>query len=249
MKYRPKPMPLDLAVPYGKPLPAEQTHTVQPPPQNDEIVRQVAEILATGAAITTLAAGISALLPDIETSVLLASLGLVNSGTAHTPNNRPSAVGLPHSGSAMQVARGQELYFRAAYLVRAARRMQEDIAEGKPIRTALAQESLHYRQHEAARKGRLNSVAKASKAAEMYGDLLGWYLNPLLNNEIECIHADGNNFSAAEGTVIGYPGAVHPNCGCAAGPPIEGAGMVNDAVASILRTPGGKRIVRLKAVG
>jgi hypothetical protein len=53
-------------------------------------------------------------------------------------------------------------------------------------------------------------------------------LNPLLNNEAECIAANGHNFYAEHGTVIGLPGSVHNRCGCYAGPPWTGAAMVDD---------------------
>jgi hypothetical protein len=112
----------------------------------------------------------------------------------------------------------------------ASKRIESDVKAGKPLPQALAKEKKVFKTHETARRGRMGAAANAARAANLYGDILGWYLNPLLNNEIECVTANGHNFSASQGTVIGYPGAVHPRCGCTAGPPILGAGMVNDAL-------------------
>jgi len=130
----------------------------------------------------------------------------------------------------MKAAARTEVYYRAAYIMNAVDRIAADLDEGQSLREAIRAERHIFTQHQAARRGRLKAVARAHIAAARFGPLLGWYIDPMLNNEAECIAANGHNFYADLGTVIGYPGAVHPHCGCVAGPPHAGAGLVDDAL-------------------
>jgi hypothetical protein len=149
--------------------------------------------------------------------------------------------------------RDTEIYTRSAYLANAAKRMQRTLDEGGTQRDALRREAPHYRAHEHARKGRLDSAAQVEYAARQIGvpdergTLLGWYTNPLLNNDGECLAANGHNFYAEEGTIIGLPGSVHNNCGCYAGPVHQGAGLVNEAVANIVRFARTRPTFKLKS--
>ncbi len=240
----------------------EQVHEVQPPPEDHDLAIAIVAILLSGVAIYLQIKAIALLLAPLGISKQAAILGYSVAKGDHSPNrpgvpstrtlpnNAPSQHGLARSEPVMQRARRTEASYRALYLVSAAKRIQEELNAGKPVKVALADESLHYRQHEKARRGRLNATAKVAKAAKLYGDVLGWYLNPLLNNETECITANGHNFSADEGTVLGFPGAVHPNCGCTPGPPWPGGldNHVNIAVANVIRfTQGRKFKIKQKA--
>jgi hypothetical protein len=140
----------------------------------------------------------------------------------------------------IRLERDREALYRGAYMLKAAERMEADFSSGTPMPEVVAKERRFQQMHEDARRARLEAVTKAQRVAQWHGErvgnrtLVGWYLNPLLSNDPECVAADGHNFYAEEGTVIGFPGAVHLNCGCVAGPPIEGAGMVNDAVRGVV---------------
>lgn len=214
--------------------PIRPTHTVQPPPQNDPTVRHIAELLLAATTIAGLAAALSFLFPSISAAHLLSLAGLARESPAETA---PAG-----AGPAESAAGTHELLMRAAYVLAAAQRLDKADKAGTPVRTALSDESLLYQRHRSAQTGRMQAALKVDLAARDFGDTLGWYLNPLLNNEIECIKANGHNFKASEGTVIGWPGAVHPHCGCTAGPPIPGAGWVNDSVRPILMDTSGKRL-------
>jgi hypothetical protein len=233
----------------GNTSPPAQYHTVQNAPQSDKDVLAIAAVLAAGYGISKLTQALVPMLSgyNLSSNAIQMALGLSNRGSAALPNAAPALHGLSKSPAALKGVRNQELYFRAAYVLNAAKRIQADLNDDKTIRVALADESLNYVKHENARKGRLSAAAKVARHAELFGNLLGWYLDPTLNNEIECITADGNNFYADTGTIIGYPGSVHPNCGCISGPPHDNAGMVDDAVATILVDPSGKKF-HLKAV-
>lgn len=224
----------------------QTVHEVAPPPEDDAIVAAIITVLLAGyAAKRTLFALTDILAPfGITQEAISAAFVLSKRGTVALPNApRDIAPGIKLRGE-----RTKEVAFRAAYIMNASKRIQADLSKHKPIKVALAEESLNYRRHESARKGRLSAAARVQESADRFGPLLGWYLNPLLNNEIECITANGHNFYADEGTLIGLPGAVHPNCGCKAGPPIAGAGLVNDAVSAIIRHVPAKRLVRLRSV-
>lgn len=205
------------------------TSDVSTPPTDNETVQHIAEILIAGYVLEkTIKLLVKYLTPlGITAAAIRPALGLADHGTKHLPNGKGPASSLTSQ------ARYNDLYYRAAYIYNASRRIQADLNRGKPLRVALSDESLHYRQHEQARRGRLDAAARVTKAAKMFGPLLGWYLNPLLNNEAECIAANGHNFYADEGTVIGLPGSVHPKCGCKAGPPIPGAKMVNEVLSNV----------------
>jgi hypothetical protein len=165
--------------------------------------------------------------------VVEAILHMVKQGTAHRPNAILALHGARLGPDIVKV-KDRDLHFRAAYVCNAALRVQRHMDDGESLTEALSDERRFFAMHEQARKGRLKSAAQVQTAAQFFGreehdgTLVGWYLNPLLNNEAECIAANGHNFYAEHGTVIGLPGSVHNGCGCYAGPPWEGAAMVDE---------------------
>lgn len=222
----------------------QPVHEVQPPPQDSHIVRLIAEILAARKAIEVTAAGLSVLL-GVPIAVIIALLRLLARGSAHIPRARMASHGVPPDSAPASLPRraaNDDLYFRAAYIEAAAHRVTRGVAGGQDLQDAIAEEARYAALHEKARRGRLSSAGRVAAAQLEYGPLLGWYLNPELNNETECILADGNNFYADEGTVIGYPGMVHPECGCIPGPPHILGGKVDDAVAPIIRPKAAARV-------
>lgn len=236
---------LDLANPVTRPTVVVATRRTKV--DEDGVVRQIAVLLRTGARFKRLSTdydfeveNIAKLLAPwgIRADAVEMALRLTHKegggrrGTAHSPNARLAEAGAKLDDQIREV-RDDDVYFRAAYLANAALRMQTAVDDGATKREALAKERNYYQMHEEARKGRLRAVAQVSTAAEFYGPLVGWYLNPLKNNEAECIAANGHNFYAEQGTVIGLPGSVHNRCGCYAGPPWEGAAMVDDVFANL----------------
>lgn len=169
----------------------------------------------------------------VDPAVAAAMHNLVKRGTKTRPNARLHGSDLTLS---LRKERDREALYRGAYLLKAANRVQEKIEAGQPLSKAMADERRFFKQHELARKRRLDSSVLAHKVGQRFGEdvggqtLIGWYLNPYLNNDEECLKANGHNFFAELGTIIGFPGAVHLNCGCYAGPPIEGAAMVDDVL-------------------
>lgn len=196
-------------------------------PSDEDLVRLIANALKAKSSKHRVQLAFTG--THVSPEAAAAAFVLCGRGTVARPNARLKG---SKSTRAIKKVRDTELLYRANYLLNAARRIQESIDEGMTVRQATRKESGNWQAHEKARRGRLDSVREAERQAQFYGDLLGWYLNPFLNNDRECIVANGNNFYASKGTIIGYPGSVHPNCGCTAGPPHPGGKLVNAALVS-----------------
>lgn len=241
-------------------------HVVPAPVDEDATVRAIARVLQVASRFKRLPtdfaseqAGLEHLLAPygIKRTAIRMALGLTHTeggaarGTAHVPNAR-----LAYNGATLddriRAVRDYDLYYRAAYIANAAQRIQRDMNAGMTEQQALQREVVHYNAHENARKGRLEAVAQVQTAARHWGiqdgrgTLLGWYLDPFLHNEVECITANGHNFYAEEGTIIGLPGAVHNNCGCYAGTPHWGAELVNDVLKNVVMMPRTRPRFKLK---
>lgn len=210
-----------------KPKPQQQVQA-QPPPQTTQTgtaVAAVAAILLAGGAASAIEDKVHGVLSRwrIDKATVHEVMKIVRQGTAHVPR----ASGDQHVIN----VRTYDLYYRAAYICNAAFRLMKGESP--------AEERRYFAQHEAARKHRLAAAQQVETAAAFFGQpveggtMLGWYLNPLLNNEAECIAANGHNFLAEKGTLIGYPGAVHTGCGCYAGPPHTAAAMVDEVLGNV----------------
>lgn len=234
------------------PVPA-QPHGAQTPPSANELAQHVAEILAAGWAIGKAADAIAALLAPwkVGGAAVLAALGLARH--AHRPRTQLARHGIdrsvPRAADVARAAAAADLYFRAAYVVNAAWRIQGNIDGGKSTAEALRAEAKHYAAHRAARENRLEVAARVGKAAALHGKLLGWYRDAASDSEAECIAADGANFYADRPPLIGLPGAVHPHCRCRPGPPHATRMMVDQAVAGLhaSETSAGRASVRVAA--
>lgn len=231
-------------------------HTIQPPPSDNKLNQRIAEILVTAATVYIAAKLIEKLLRPygITADAILAAVKISSRGTSHKQRARMKANGIDyrsmHASLVRQTA-NEDLYYRAAYVVQASHRLQTAMNannETVPSPVELAAESLNYKKHEVARKSRMQAAMKVTRAAQLFGDILGWYLNPVLNNERECIAANGNNFRIDEIPLIGIPGAVHVGCGCAAGPPhdMPPAKWVDQAVASSVQFGARAPLLKLK---
>lgn len=208
------------------------------PPVDDQLtVRQIAEILAVAATAAVTLAALKKVLYRYPAEVVEGVFGLGRT-TNHLPNYpeaRPGGL-TPF----LRAQKAEETLFRAAYFWNATKRVAHDVADGESLTEALHDEEVNFERHQKARLWRLSASMQAQTAADFWGrkdergTLLGWYLNPMLNNEAECIQANGGNFYLEEGTKIGYPGQVHNMCGCYAGPEWLGGMMVNDKLGDVI---------------
>jgi hypothetical protein len=222
---------IDLAV-QRQPKPQQQVQQPQQSPA-DAVALIAAALLAGGSAATVLAAVTAILAPfRIGGDVVEEVMGIVDG--EHLPAPVENALPGP-----VHRAPTRNLFFRAAYIANAAHRIARSVAKGNSLASAVSDERRFLVMHEKASQHRMKAAEQVQTAAEFFGipeeggTLVGWYLNPLLNNEAECIAANGHNFHAEHGTVIGLPGSVHSGCGCYAGPPWTGAAMVNDVMRNI----------------
>lgn len=114
--------------------------------------------------------------------------------------------------------------YAATYLASALERLR------KGGQDAMRREKTYLAAHVAAQKKRDIARVQSQRQARKSGRLIGWYTSEDDKTTPDCRAADGCNFYANQGTVIGFPGAAHPNCRCRPGPPHEGGRMVNEAV-------------------
>lgn len=240
--------------PTPKPT-TEQIH-LQTPPAEEALVAAILALLVLKLATPDLVAKLQALLDihsiEVDRPVVEAALGLAGRGTVTRPNARLQAHGIVSGDKAAELPRAvasQEAGYRAAYLLNAVQRLQRDVDEGSSLPAAIRAESGNFNAHERARRNRLDCAARVARAAAAFGNILGWYRNPESNSEAECLLADGHNFDADEGTVIGYPGSVHPECACEPGPPhepIETTKTVNDVIRGTISLQNRRRRTALK---
>lgn len=212
----------------------QPVETIQAPPSDSTLNQKVAEALVAATSIYAAAKAIELLLRPFRVTVdaIMPVLQRVEHGTAHKPRALFKADGINRAKPGAEIVRAtanEDLYFRAAYIVKASRRVQKGLNAGKQLPAILSGENVYYRKHELARTQRAKAGRRAAVAAQLYGNVLGWYLNPRLNNEIECITAAGNNFKADSVPKIGLPGLVHMNCfpaGTLVGGPPRNAAML-----------------------
>jgi hypothetical protein len=123
---------------------------------------------------------------------------------------------------AVKATRETEPYFRATYILEAARRMSNDMKLGATGAAALETEKRYLDLHKQAADRRFAMARQVDLARERFGEVLGWYAKQDSRVSAECARAHGSNFSANVMPKIGYPGTVHPRCRCLAGPPHKG---------------------------
>lgn len=124
----------------------------------------------------------------------------------------------------------REASYRAAFVLNSSRRIQRQIDANRNPLEAVDSERRYWKMHLQAQKGREAAAEQVDRIATLWGDLLGWYAERDERTTPECQAANGKNFRASEVPLIGYPGTVHPNCRCKAGPPHAGAQMVDEVI-------------------
>ncbi|AYD86755.1 capsid maturation protease [Streptomyces phage Microdon] len=199
------------------------TNPEQPPPEDDgEMVEAILAILAVGAAVDATAKSLAVVL-GVPFGIALEFLQAL--GKAALKAFRGATV-KPKTPTAVALAQRANLRYRAAFIIRALRRIMA--APDKKL--ALKRELEFWKGHLKANDRRITVARRIDWARGRYGELLGWYAKMDNRTSAECRAADGRNFTALEPPVIGYPGSVHLHCRCVPGPPHPGAKMVNDSL-------------------
>lgn len=125
---------------------------------------------------------------------------------------------------------------RAAYIVRATLRLAAAHAtkDAAIIAAAQAQEDQYLAAHgkaAAERQTAVNDLITAVGKTKPDSDgriLMGWYAEQFPCPV--CLAVDGTNFDVFDPPLIGWPGWVHPHCGCHAGAPYSTDLMTNDVI-------------------
>lgn len=194
----------------------------QPPEDDGEMVEAVLAILAVGAAADVTAKALSAVLL-VPLGLALQFLQAIGAGALKAFRG---ATVIPAKPTALSIAEKANLRYRAAFIIRALRR----IAVAPDKKLALKRELGFWKAHLKANDRRKTMARRVDFARGRYGDLLGWYAKMDDRTSAECRAADHRNFNALVPPVIGYPGSVHLHCRCVPGPPFEGAKMVDDSL-------------------
>lgn len=157
---------------------------------------------------------------------------------AGRPARPPGRV--PAHGQAGAVQRKLEATLRAAFLVNAARRLEQAYKAGD-FKHGLQLERSWLAAHIDAARLRSVAAERVDATAVALGyhagtgpvQLLGWHLGVTGKHTTACLAAAGHNFDPAIRPRIGYPGTVHPRCGCWPGPPYPGATTVDTATSRL----------------
>lgn len=189
----------------------------QSQPQSE--AQRILEILAVGASIAVTAKGLSGIL-DIPAKSIALALRIIK----YVPRLARLRAGRGNTATAI-TSRANELY-RAAYVGQAARRIEA----APDRRVAIAAEVRYYRAHLEASARRMVMAKRVDVfKRRIRSPLLGWYAVNDARTSSECRAASGRNFYFNRPPVIGYPGAVHPNCRCTPGPPHPRGTMVDNS--------------------
>lgn len=216
-----------------------QQHTQPAPDQQGGQVATVAAVLA-GAGAVGVVAGLASLGFASPAATQLAYQLSERAKTVPLPNTPSNLNGLGGPRLATRGVRSAELYYRAAYIIAAAGRIDVDLKAGIDGKTALGREMRNLDAHQRARRNRFEAASEVDDAHQLYGPVLGWYLGDASTHTPECVAADGSNFRIDQKPVIGWPGSVHVHCDCTSGPPHRTPDTVDYRVQRLL-TPNRRR--------
>lgn len=167
-----------------------------------------AALLATARAISRVTA--------VPFRAVAAALQAVGWQPTRTPGSLTVEIA---AGTAERLTAERNAWFRAAYVIKSARRIEAKVAAGASMEDAILAEKRYYVAHQGADLKRTLNAQRVDNATATYGPLLGWHATIDGRTDPECRKANGGNFEAGRPPVIGYPGSVHPSCRCVPGPP------------------------------
>lgn len=209
-------------------LPSEDTEQRQARTRKDKaLVASIIALLTAGAEDYTFWMGLRASLIAWGLAVDIAQwLGDIASAQTSTPD-----FGIGPIGKMQELEARQALAWRALYILGAAERLRdaEDLAHAQDTETG------YFARHIAAEERRARAAALVDVTARLLDDraeeqgqipLLSWHAVVDAKTTPSCAWANGKNYRADRIPVIGIPGAVHPRCRCASGPPIPGAALI-----------------------
>jgi hypothetical protein len=183
------------------------------PVSDEQKVMVIAAALAVGASRDDTA---EQLAKPLELSALAIAIALLLAQSK--PTTLPESP-LDPQGSAGAAAAHLEPYFRATYVLNAARRIERGLNKGQSRAELLRKERTFFQQHLDATAKRAAAARLVDAMASRYGNKLGWYATRDSRTTAECRAAHGKNFNPTVRPPIGYPGGVHRFCRCKPGPP------------------------------
>ncbi len=197
------------------------------PPPTGALLQVTSQLVAAIAAI--LAAAPSPLLAFIPLTYLFVSRKFAQRDKAALAAALRILESMPpepvEGGTAQQYVTKLNEMRRAAYLILCFNRLLQAYNAGgiAGMQAAARTELRYFNQHVEADGLRMRAANEIDRLAEKYGPTLGWYAKLDGKTTQECRDANGKNFSASKPPRIGWPGVVHVNCRCKAGPPHRNA--------------------------
>lgn len=140
-------------------------------------------------------------------------------------------------GPATSEVAAQAPYYRGAYLVHAAMRVQANVRGGMTLRQALDIERRFYAAHLHMQAKRFDAARAVDRLAKDGHVWLLWHLGTAKHHTPACVAANGHKFRADRKPTIGWPGSTHPGCNCwpsAATPLRKGQLTVNQVTAPLV---------------
>ncbi len=188
----------------------------------------ITTILAAGAPLAATASALVTVLGAVGISVAVAQsvAYLAAAGFVAFPTR---------AGVALKSIWTIELRFRAAYILRAAQRLQAGVNQGTALAELLRTELRYFKLHLKAQINRRRAAIEVDRIKnQTSSDLLGWKAVLDGRTTPECRAANGKNFYAQYPPAIGYPGSVHVACRCRPVKAFVGAPLV-DRITSPVR--------------
>lgn len=155
-------------------------------------------------------------------SILIVAFLLAYAMSGFSPNESPFPAGSAEDEQSRLAAA-----YRAWYIVNAVRRLEMAEAKGREaLSKAEGLEARYFHLHLRAVHNRIDAARQIDVASVRWGALLGWRAVMDARTTLECRAANGKNFRADREPVIGWPGAVHPDCRCIPVAPYPGARLL-----------------------
>ena len=205
-----------------------------PPPQEEpqyEDLTTEAAIIAAIAAYLAVRSAVGFVTLPAEIVTAMTRLG-ISTAAISTATNLALNSPLPkvRGGPAARATAETELERRAAYIVNAAKRIEQSMdesvptpeagVEGAKLFDALDREQTYHESHLNAQKKRMTAARQTDKVVNRapVNTKLRWHAIKDEKTDPECLELDGRIFTVNEPPNGVYPGQVHPHCRCTSQP-------------------------------
>lgn len=203
--------------------PRPETKTSASRPYAPELT-DVLRILSVGASIDATARSLAALFKVQSPIPILHVLKLAGWDPSTSKPTDPLEFARPRKPTQYyqtpkRTIANMERVINAAYIRDGVLRMQKTRGMSREdAQAALQKERRYAAMHRLARNERKFASDRLEIASRAHGPVLGWYTMNDGRVESRCRKLAGHNFNVTRPMPAGYPGTIHPQCRCWAGP-------------------------------